>query len=254
MTEALENGFRSVFILGLLLVIGLHLVKDRIPDADYYDLSRLGEPLQTPTEIAEFSVRASDQEYRITPRFDYVLEGVVVSLHDADAFTDVVHHKHWQDFINLRDLCVIWGGNVESGVYHDMEFSNGTWTCWYSWPNRDVRARFDEAQLANNHLLTADDDIRQALMAAEPGDHIRLEGMLVEYSNPANGFYRGTSISREDRGNRACETIYLRAFEIVNKANPGLRRFYSIVCWTTLAALVAVIALFLFAPYHGRYR
>jgi hypothetical protein len=49
-------------------------------------------------------------------------------------------------------------------------------------------------------------------MASEPGDHIRLKGVLAKYANKDSGFNRGTSITREDTGNGACETIYLNEF------------------------------------------
>lgn len=254
MAIASERILRSVFLVGLLISVPLYFFKDRLPAPEFYDLNGLRDPVQLPTDESPFSVRARGQEYRIDPRYDYALEGVVVSLHDADDFTDIYHHKHWKDFINLRDLCVIWGGNVANGVYREMDFSNGTWTCWYSWPNRDVGARFDESRLSNNHLLIDDEVIKAELMRAEPGDHVRLAGMLVEYSNAASGFYRGTSIRRDDTGNGACETIYVTDFEIVNKANPRLRLLYKVAWWVTGIALAGAVLLFFIAPYQGRYR
>ena len=253
MAQFSERIFRAVFLIGLLLCLALYSVKDRLPAPAFYDLAALEDPVQRATDEASFSIRARDQQYRIDPRYDYQLEGVVVSLHDADDFTDIYHHRRWKDFINLRDLCVIWGSNVANGVYRDMDFENGTWTCWYSWPNREVMARFDETRLSNNHLLIDDDAVKRELMRAEPGDHIRLSGMLVEYSNPGNGFYRGTSIRRDDTGNGACETIYVTGFEILNKANAGLRQLFSAAWWITLLAFAGVVLMFFVAPYRGRY-
>ncbi len=253
MAIVFEKIFRAVFLVGLLISAALYLLKDRLPEPGFYDLAELRDPVQQSTDAESFSVSASGQQYRIDPRYDYELEGVVVSLHDADDFTDVFHHKHWKDFINLRDLCVIWGSNVANGVYRDMDFENGTWTCWYSWPNHEVKGRFDETRLSNNHLLIDNEVIKHKLMQAEPGDHISLSGMLVEYSNPGNGFHRGTSTRRDDTGNGACETIYVTDFEILNKANSGLRNLFSLSWWITLAALAGTLLMFFFAPYRGRY-
>ena len=111
---------------------------------------------------------------------------------------------------------MIWGDNVLSGVYRQTDFSNDSWTCWAYWPDRATASRFSMTQLSNNHLLTDDPDVKRALMAAEPGDHIRLKGVLAAYANPGNGFERGTSITRTDTGNGACETVYLQDFDIVN--------------------------------------
>jgi hypothetical protein len=251
MLIALEKITRTVFLVSLLAGGYLYLVKDNLPDASFYDLDLLRDPVQSVTREGSFSTQANGQQYLITPRYDYELEGVIVSLHDADDFLDISHHGRWQDFINLRDLCVIWGSNVESGVYRDMEFNNGTWTCWFSWPNREVASRFDGSRLSNNHLLIDDNAIKPALMQVEPGDHIRLKGMLVEYSNPGNGFRRGTSVTRTDTGNGACETIYVNEFEVIRKANQGVRRLYTAVFWVAVLSLAGVVLLFFVTPYRG---
>lgn len=251
MLVALEKITRAVFVVSLLASGYLYLVKDALPEASFYDWDLLRDPVQSVTRKNSFTTQANGQQYVITPRYDYELDGVIVSLHDSDDFLDTTHHRRWQDYINLRDLCVIWGNNVKSGVYREMEFSNGTWTCWFSWPNSEVVSRFDGTRLSNNHLLIDDDAIKQALMQVEPGDHIRLKGMLVEYSNPGNGFHRGTSVTRTDTGNGACETIYVNGFEVIKKANRGTRRLYTVAFWVTVLSLVGVLALFFVAPYRG---
>ncbi len=251
MLVALEKITRAVFVASLLASGYLYLVKDSLPEASFYDLGQLRDPVQSATRKNSFTTQANGQQYVITPSYDYELEGVVVSLHDADDFLDITHHRRWQDYINLRDLCVIWGSNVKSGVYREMEFSNGTWTCWFSWPNSEVVSRFDGTQLSNNHLLIDDDAIKQALMQVESGDHIRLNGMLVEYSNPGNGFRRGTSVTRTDTGNGACETIYVNRLEVIKKANQATRRLYAVAFWVSVLSLVGVLALFFVTPYRG---
>ncbi|MGZ8227947.1 MAG: hypothetical protein ACXWT3_15130, partial [Methylococcaceae bacterium] len=166
----------------------------------------------------------------------------------ADAFGDIWHHKRWKDFINLRDLCVIWGENVATGVYQNMQFSNDSWTCWASRPDRETGELFNMTALSNNHLLTDDEAVKTALMAAEPGDHIRLRGVLAEYSNTAANFQRGTSTVRTDTGNGACETIYLDEFEIISKANPKPRRLFELAKWLTIISAIGFSIMFVVAP------
>jgi len=252
MLVTFEKIIRAVFLVSLLASGYLYLVKDAMPMPSFYDLDLLQDPVQSVTRLNSFSIQANDQQYLIKPLYDYELNGVVVSLHDSDDFLDTTHHRRWQDYINLRDLCVIWGSNVENGVYRDMEFTNGTWTCWFSWPNREVASRFDDSRLSNNHLLIDDEAVKQAMMQAEPGDHIRLKGMLVEYRNPGNGFRRGTSVTRTDKGNGACETIYVNAFEIIRKANQGARHFYSAAFWATALSFAGVVLLFFITPFQAR--
>lgn len=219
--------------------------KDKLPEPAYYDLGNFEAPKQTPTARTAFTTEVNKQEYNINPKFAYELDGVIVSYNDSGGFDDIWHHKRWKDFINLRDLCVIWGGNVESGVYRSMKFNNDSWA---SWPDAATGAPFKMNALSNNHLLTDNDSIKTALMAAEPGDHIRLKGVLAKYSNKSNGFNRSTSITREDTGNGACETIYLNEFEIVKKANRKARRLYVAAKWLTAIAGIGFAIMFVIAP------
>jgi hypothetical protein len=247
-TLLLESLFKWLFIASVTTMAITYLLKDERPEPDYYDLDQLKAPLQTATDAPPFTTEVNGQRYRIKPLFDYELEGVVVSYHDSDSFADIWHHGKWQDFINIRDLCVIWGKNVRSGVYQEMDFSNDSWTCWAYWPDAATRTRFSMSQLSNNHLLSDDDDIKEQLMAAGPGDHIRLRGMLAAYANQFNGFKRGTSTTRTDTGNGACETIFLQDFEIVNEANPGVRRLYSASKWLAVLSLLGFVVMFIVAP------
>ena len=223
-------------------------MKDRLPEPEFYDQSSLGEPRQQPTRKQPFVTQVQDQEYRVEPMFEYALDGVVVSYNDADGFTDITHHRKWQDFLNVRDLCVIWGDNVARGVYRQMEFHNDSWTCWAYWPDSQTRSRFSMQQLSNNHLLVDDAQVQRRLMSARPGDQVRFEGLLASYANPANGFRRGTSTVRTDTGNGACETVYLQDFRIVKQANQGLRSLYQVSKWLASLSLMGFLVMFAVAP------
>lgn len=237
--------FKRVAIISLLVMIATYFTKDTLPAPEYYANTLIKEPSQKKSNKKPFKIESNQEHYRITPKYEYSLEGVVVSTHNADAFLDMAHHEEWRDFINIRDLCVIWGDNVKSGVYEDMQFENGNWTCWYSWPNSNVRQRFQNNQLSNNHLLAGEESIKKAIMEAQPGDHIHIEGMLVNYANPANGFKRGTSITRTDTGQGACETIYVEKFDIIKKANTLKRNLFNIAKFLFLLSISALLFLFI---------
>ncbi|MBF0255526.1 MAG: hypothetical protein HQL47_03490 [Gammaproteobacteria bacterium] len=225
------------FVCGLLLLGAALFFKDQLPDPNFFDDSVLQEPRQENTEREPFEVRVGEQNYRIIPQFDYALDGVVVSFNHADDW-DNIYHRNWQDFINIKDVCVIWGANLQSGVYQRMSFKNTSWTCWFNWPDRATAAQFSADQLSNNHLLSDNPALLRLIRQAETGDQIRFKGVLAKYENPANGFQRGTSISRTDTGNGACETVYLDEFEIVRKANSGWRAAFSLSIWVTLISAV----------------
>ena len=172
-TLILESLFKWLFLLCLLAMGVSYLYKDKLPEPDHYDLSQLDAPYQIITDQPAFKTQAKGQEYTVTPKFDYELQGVVVSYHNADSFLDIWHHKRWQDFLNERDLCVIWGDNVASGAYKKVEFSNDSWTCWFAWQDHETGQLFHFDAISNNHLLVDNPAVRAQLMAAEPGDHVR---------------------------------------------------------------------------------
>lgn len=254
LSSVFERLFKWLFMLSLSTMGITAFYKNELPDPSYYDLNHLEAPRQTRIPEQAFITRVNGQEYTIQPEFSYELDGVVVSYHDSNDFSDIWHHKRWKDFINLRDLCVIWGGNVESGVYKSMTFNNDSWTCWASWPDNAIGALFRMNALSNNHLLTDSDDVKSVLMSAEPGDHIRLKGVLASYSNKANGFQRGTSIVRDDTGNGACETIYLDDFKIIKKANRKSRRLYDLSKWLAIVAGIGFLIMFAITPVRNKHR
>ncbi|UCE89709.1 MAG: hypothetical protein JSW10_02420 [Pseudomonadota bacterium] len=247
-SSLVEWIFKWLLIASLATLAATWLLKDRLPDPSYYDSDFLDDPVQRRTALRPFVTRVNGQEYHIEPKFNYELHGVVVSYHDADSFTDIWHHDKWKDYLNLRDLCVIWGDNVDSGVYQAMGFSNDSWTCWFSWTDRETGQQFAWDQLSNNHLLTDDTDLQSALMSAAPGDVIRLKGVLAAYANPGNNFQRGTSTVRTDTGNGACETIFLQEFEVLKSANSGLRLAFELSKWVLLVSLIGFLVMIFIAP------
>lgn len=249
-----ERLFKYLFIVCVCIAGLIHFYKDEWPEPASYDQSLLGPPQQTETDRESFLIEANGLRYTINPKFDYDLHGVVVSYSNADGFTNIWHHKRWRDFINVRDLCVIWGQNVESGVYKRMTFDSDSWTCWAYWPNQETAAAFTMNALSNNHIVTDNDDIKKVLMQAEPGDMIHLKGVLAEYVNHAGGYTRGTSTIRNDTGQGACETIYVDEFAIIKKANPTLRKLASLFNWLTLITFLCFLALFVITPPKPRYR
>ena len=98
-----------------------------------------------------------------------------------------------------------------------MEIWSGPFTCYYRYPP-DVR--FAPQDLANNHLLTADDSIRDRLGGVHRGDQVRVRGLLVDYQmDDWKDFWRETSTVRHDDG---CEVVFVESFEVVREGAPRL--------------------------------
>ena len=172
-------------------------------------------------------------------------------MHHTDAWWNI-HHRAWGDYINIKDISVVWGENVASAVYQDVDFENSSWTCWAHWPDGSVRRRFNDHQFSNNHLLADRPRVQQAILSARPGDEVRMRGMLVEYSNQATRFLRGTSVSREDSGRRACETVYVENFKVRKEANPGWRTLFNICKWFAHLSGLCFLGLLAVAPVRRR--
>ena len=96
MLHHLENIFKWLFVLSLLVMLITYIQKDRFPESEFYDLSLLNDPVQNPTQKQPFDTEVNEQKYIINPLFDYELQGVVVSYNDSDSFTDTTHHRRWQ--------------------------------------------------------------------------------------------------------------------------------------------------------------
>jgi hypothetical protein len=171
----------------------------------------------------------------VRPLFAYDLAGLVVSKHDADTWWDWIH-RSWQDHLNVTDLCVVWGSNAKSGIYRALDFSSGQFVCNVETRSAAAWAAFDMTALSNNHLLADDPAIARTLKGVRVGDQVRFRGYLAEYSHDHGfRFFRGTSTTRTDEGNGACETVYATHAEILHEGNRGWR----IAAWLAAAGLVA---------------
>lgn len=243
----LEKIAKWLFLVSLVGLAVSWWNRDDYPDSLFYSADIAKPPRQSKTDQPEFTARAGDQRYVIKPLYDYELDGMVVSMNHAGSWIDI-YHDDWGDFLNLKDICVIWGDNVDSEIYREMDFENTAWTCWASWPDRGVGHVFQQDQLSNNHLLADDPAVQRAILAARPGDQVHFSGYLAEYRNPANGFHRGTSTSRNDRGNGACETVYVERFGVVREANTGWRRLFTVTKWLAPLSLLAWLGLLLVTP------
>jgi hypothetical protein len=241
------SGLRGLarFVLpaaALALLVSLFL-RNRLPDNSFALEPLLQNPVQSEEGVPEpFDVTRKDITYTVRPLFSYELWGMIVSYHHSASFVDI-SHKQWKDFINTKDVCVIWGRNIETGVYERMSFRNRDFTCYYRYPDQETGALFTENALSNNHLLPADPLVADAVLKARKGDQVRFKGWLVSYGIKGTPYARRSSTVRNDRGNGACEVVYVTEFEILRPANAAWRMLYKVSLALAGLSLLALIFL-----------
>lgn len=218
-----REAVKVVLLAGLVTLFLCILSKDRWPKASAFLPETFQDPVQAREDIPPpFDAEQKGFTYTIYPRFSYELWGMVVSQHDAASFLDVAHEA-WKDYLNVKDLCVIWGRNLETDAFRHIKFRNRDFTCYYSWSTAEAGELFSGSHISNNHLITPDAELRRVIKRVKRGDQIRCRGWLVDYGHKGSNYGRSTSTTRKDKGDHACETIYVTEFEILSRANPGWR-------------------------------
>ena len=175
------------------------------------------EPIQNAVTEDPFIVSKEGRHYHVDPHHEYDLRGLVVSYRKHNA--DYGMHERAGDHLNVADLCVLWGASSMLDL-NDFDFRNGEFTCFVKTSSNKAWSLFDMEEMSNNHLITEDDALRDAILDADIGDQIHLTGWLADYAKSLDqktptGFVRKSSINRTDTGNGACETIYVQSFAII---------------------------------------
>jgi len=219
--------------------------RNELPGNIEYVPEIFSEPLQKATGKRAFDVAYENVQYHVAPEFEYDITGMIVSYRHHDNNSRM--HRQANDHLNMLDVCVVWGNNAKGAPLGRIDFWNGIFTCNFQTHDQAAWDSFDVNKISNNHLISDDDNIRDRVRDIQIGDQIRIRGYLASYGTPGGG-KRGTSTTRTDAGDGACETIYVEHFEIVRAAFSRWR----MSMYASLAALLAGLVLFFRQPYRAR--
>lgn len=218
----INKVFKILYLILIISFVFLYFMAKELPPRYEVDNSLLNEPVQTETNREEFSFNYKEKNYEVVPKADYSLRGLVVSKNNVNAW---FNYYHDENSVNLKDLCVIWGENINSKVYlnESIKFKNGEWTCYWSWDTK-LSAKFYPEKLSNNHLLSDNEEIRKIINKVNIGDQIFLKGSLVDYREEGTKEYRMTSIDRDDdrntsRSGGGCEVFFIDDINILSQNN-----------------------------------
>lgn len=191
------------------------------------------DPVQEKVSPELIDIPWKGTEYTANHLYEYDLYGLIVSLR---------HHKGRKldsDQINVSDICVVWGDTASSEDLSQASFWNGKFTCFVQYNNSDTAA-LDWTKLSNNHLISNDAYIRERIREAKVGDQIHIRGWLAQYGI-GEKVLRGTSTTRTDTGNGACETIHVTEFDI-------LKPYFDQWLWIRNIALILLVCSILLLP------
>ncbi len=232
----LDRRRRAIGFIALGLVAMLILSwkqKGDFPPPAEVEPVLLQAPVQEATEREPFEFAHEGHTVRVRPVADYELWGLVVSHNDISSVADIYHDS---SSVDTKDLCVVWGKNLQSGTLDKVEFESGPWTCYFSYP---PGVRLDGRELSNNHLITDQEPLRDRLDDVRVGDQIHLKGALVDYQLDDWGeFWRSSSRVRTDGGNGACEVLFFDELEILVRGTPFWYGLFNLTLF--LLALVPV--------------
>ena len=234
---------KVVMIASALTLVVAFWNRNDLPGAIDFHPKLGDEPRQHEIHERPLSVPYAGVEYRVEPLYDYELYGLVVSYRQHDGESSM--HRWSNDHLNVADVCVVWSDTAFSSTLGELDFWSGIFTCNVQTRDRVAWANFRMNQLSNNHLISADPFIRDRVAEIRIGDQIRVKGSLARYG-AAGGSLRGTSTTREDSGDGACETILVEEFEIVV---PGFS-LWRVALYAALALLAAALAVHFALPYR----
>ncbi len=229
-------ALKPLFLATLAMVALSWYLKGRFLDHSKLEQELLAEPLQDETEREPFSFEYKGQLIHVRPVASYKLWGLVVSHNNIHSMADLVHDS---TSVDTKDLCTIWGPNLESNDFQLVDYKSGQFTCYFSYPSG---ATFHHRALGNNHLITDNQTIRNQLEWVRVGDQVRLNGLLVDYQmEDWQSFWRKSSTTRSDT---QCEVVFLEELEVLRRATPG---WYAAFAWgKRLLLLIPVLYVFVF--------
>ena len=114
-----------------------------------------------------------------------------------------------------RDLALGWGRMADPSVYEPLGITqSGRWF-HYRWGAEGPPIPLEEivASASNMHMIPADEAVASRLLALSPGQRVRLRGWLVDLATP-DGYRWSTSMRFDDRGDGACEVVYVCAVDV----------------------------------------
>ncbi len=214
---------KAIIYLVILAIIAIclfgYLRSSSVGPGEVNAIAGLPEPVQTKLGKKDETgthVELKGLEMDVTYKYKYEVDALVVSAHAYNGIGI-------QDTICPKDLALAWGKVAELNKDIDFQWSqSGRFCRWYINSGEDLAkvggVDVVNQQSSNNHIFPADSTVKDKLKKVKKGDHIHLEGYLVDISGTnkkGTPFTWTSSTTRDDTGDGACEVIYTTNIEWV---------------------------------------
>ncbi len=156
------------------------------------------DPLQTPVPetLHEIALPAG----HATPRAGFSVDARVLARRGYSADR--------QARFSPTDVALGWGPMADRAVLAKLDIAQSSRWYHYGWLGTPPIAPEAIARSsANMHMVPATPAIAAALGKLQPGQHVRIDGWLVDLHDRV-GWNWNTSMTRDDRGEGACEIVY----------------------------------------------
>ena len=206
---------RIIVVISFTLVIITAMVVFKSLTAPEYatenseDINYLLEPIQidNPDTLIPL-IEISGASYTLIPKAAYHTAGMIVSTQH--------YIKGFMSKLSPYDYALIWGKAPEYLPF--LKFDQVVRFCLYTTRHPEkIDLEYFSSHMSNNHLIPATPNLRKALPLARKKDLVEIDGYLVYVTgqDKKNGVSTwNSSLTREDKGNGACEIIYVTRLRI----------------------------------------
>ncbi len=228
-----------VFVVATVCLVLSWFLKGNLPPPNEIDEHLLQEPVQKTSERETFVLSYRGGNYIITPVAEYEIWGLVVSHNNINSLGDMYHNK---DSVDIKDLALIWGSNVDTPDYQRVKFRSNSYVVYFRYPSN---TKFDHYKISNNHLLAGNARVRKRIKDMTVGDQVRLKGMLVNYEDAKTGAKRNTSTTRTDTEMGACEVMFVEEAELLRPSRDVWSMVFRASMYITIASSALLVLAFI---------
>lgn len=168
------------------------------------------DPIQIDLSGEDFSeIQIGKLDLKLQYKAEYKVTAVVKSKKR--------YRAGWTSKISPYDLALVWGKLTDPEVDEHISYSQRNRWFYFKYDgNCPVTKDYIYDHGANTHVIPANKNLRRALRKIRADDTIYMEGYLVYVDGTfKNGeVWWHSSLSRNDRGDGACEVFYMTKLRI----------------------------------------